>query len=79
MVPVYVEIPNCLNVKYALDKTLDILRVDRVLCSAEDNPANYGFVPPTEMGRVDPPISWFWVRTGRVGPRRPAGRAGESE
>ena len=52
--PVYVEIPRRSTVKYELDKTLGLLRVDRVLHSAVYYPANYGFVPRTYCDDGDP-------------------------
>jgi inorganic pyrophosphatase len=52
--PVYVEIPRRSNVKYELDKTLGLLRVDRILYSAVYYPAHYGFVPRTYCDDGDP-------------------------
>ena len=40
-----IEIPLGSNVKYELDKTTGLLRVDRIIHSAVFYPANYGFIP----------------------------------
>ena len=40
-----IEIPTGSSVKYELDKTSGIIRMDRVLYSAVIYPANYGFIP----------------------------------
>lgn len=42
-----IEIPMGSNVKYELDKTTGLLKLDRVLYSAVHYPANYGFIPQT--------------------------------
>jgi inorganic pyrophosphatase len=42
------------KVKYELDKSTGLLRVDRVLYSAVHYPANYGFVPRTYCDDDDP-------------------------
>src|SRR5215467_8976923 len=52
--PVYIEIPKGSKVKYELDKTTGLLRVDRVLYSAVHYPANYGFIPRTYCEDSDP-------------------------
>ena len=49
-----IEIPKGSKVKYELDKTTGLLRVDRVLHSAVHYPANYGFLPRTYCGDGDP-------------------------
>jgi inorganic pyrophosphatase len=41
-------------VKYELDKSSGLLRVDRILFSAVHYPANYGFVPRTYCDDGDP-------------------------
>ena len=51
---VVVEIPSGSNVKYELDKTTGLLRLDRVLYSAVHYPANYGFIPQTYAEDGDP-------------------------
>jgi len=52
--PAFIEIPMGSKVKYELDKTTGLLRVDRVLYSAVHYPANYGFVPRTFCEDQDP-------------------------
>ncbi|MEM8679904.1 MAG: inorganic diphosphatase [Planctomycetota bacterium] len=49
-----VEIPTGSKVKYELDKSTGLLRVDRVLYSAVHYPANYGFIPQTFAEDDDP-------------------------
>jgi inorganic pyrophosphatase len=52
--PAYIEIPMGSKLKYELDKTTGLLRVDRVLYSSVHYPANYGFVPQTYCDDGDP-------------------------
>lgn len=52
--PVFIEIPIGTRVKYELDKTTGLLKVNRVLYSAVYYPANYGFVPRTYCDDNDP-------------------------
>jgi inorganic pyrophosphatase len=49
-----IEIPMGSSVKYELDKTTGLLRLDRILYSAVYYPANYGFVPQTLAEDDDP-------------------------
>jgi len=49
-----IEIPAGSTVKYELDKTTGLLRVDRVLYSSVHYPANYGFLPRTYCDDNDP-------------------------
>lgn len=49
-----IEIPSGSNVKYELDKTSGLIRLDRVLYSAVYYPANYGFIPQTLAEDGDP-------------------------
>src|ERR1700726_75850 len=49
-----IEIPLGSNVKYELDKTSGMLRVDRIIHSAVYYPANYGFIPQTLAEDDDP-------------------------
>ncbi len=49
-----IEIPKGGKVKYELDKTTGLLRVDRVLYSSVVYPANYGFIPQTLGDDHDP-------------------------
>jgi inorganic pyrophosphatase len=43
-----IEIPAGSSVKYELDKTSGLIKLDRVLYSAVYYPANYGFIPQTQ-------------------------------
>ncbi len=49
-----IEIPLHSNVKYELDKSTGMIRMDRVLYSAVFYPANYGFIPQTLAEDRDP-------------------------
>lgn len=49
-----IEIPKGSNIKYELDKTTGLLKVDRMLYSAVYYPANYGFIPQTYAEDDDP-------------------------
>ncbi len=49
-----IEIPKGSNCKYELDKTTGLLRLDRVLYTATNYPANYGFIPRTFAQDNDP-------------------------
>jgi inorganic pyrophosphatase len=49
-----VEIPTGSSVKYELDKSTGLLRLDRILFSAVYYPANYGFIPQTLAEDGDP-------------------------
>jgi inorganic pyrophosphatase len=49
-----IEIPLGSNVKYELDKTSGLIKVDRILYSAVYYPANYGFIPRTLAEDRDP-------------------------
>lgn len=49
-----VEIPKGSKIKYELDKTTGLVRVDRVLYSSVVYPANYGFIPQTLGDDHDP-------------------------
>src|SRR4030095_4677193 len=49
-----IEIPLGSSVKYELDKTTGLLKVDRILYSAVYYPANYGFIPQTLAEDDDP-------------------------
>ena len=50
-----IEIPSGSSVKYELDKSSGLIRLDRVLYSAVYYPANYGFIPQT-FGEDDDPL-----------------------
>jgi inorganic pyrophosphatase len=49
-----IEIPMGSNVKYELDKSTGLLKLDRMLYSAVHYPANYGFIPQTYAEDDDP-------------------------
>jgi inorganic pyrophosphatase len=49
-----IEIPRGSSIKYELDKTTGLLKVDRMLYSAVHYPANYGFIPQTLAEDDDP-------------------------
>ncbi|HPU94777.1 MAG TPA: inorganic diphosphatase [Candidatus Gracilibacteria bacterium] len=49
-----VEIPKGSRLKYELDKTSGLLRLDRVLFSSVFYPENYGFIPQTFCDDGDP-------------------------
>jgi inorganic pyrophosphatase len=49
-----IEIPRGSSVKYELDKSTGLLRLDRMLHSAVYYPANYGFIPQTLAEDDDP-------------------------
>jgi len=49
-----IEIPFGSRVKYELDKTSGLIKLDRVLYSAVYYPANYGFIPQTLAEDDDP-------------------------
>jgi inorganic pyrophosphatase len=49
-----IEVPKGSKVKYELDKSTGLLRVDRILFSSVVYPANYGFIPQTYCDDNDP-------------------------
>lgn len=49
-----IEIPFGSSVKYELDKTSGLIKLDRVLYSAVYYPANYGFIPQSLAEDDDP-------------------------
>jgi inorganic pyrophosphatase len=49
-----IEIPYGASVKYELDKSSGLIRLDRILYSAVYYPANYGFIPQTLAEDDDP-------------------------
>src|SRR5262244_3220536 len=51
---IVIEIPFGSSVKYELDKTSGLIKLDRVLYSAVYYPANYGFIPQTLAEDDDP-------------------------
>src|SRR5205823_9643269 len=52
--PALIEIPKGSKVKYELEKSSGLLKVDRILFSAVHYPANYGFIPRTYCDDGDP-------------------------
>ncbi|QRN86200.1 inorganic diphosphatase [Clostridia bacterium] len=51
---VVIEISKGSKNKYELDKTTGMLKLDRVLSTSTQYPANYGFIPRTYAGDHDP-------------------------
>ena len=49
-----IEIPSNSRAKYELDKDSGLLKLDRVLYSSINYPANYGFIPQTYCDDQDP-------------------------
>ena len=49
-----IEIPKGSKVKYELDKTTGLLKMDRILYTSTHYPANYGFIPRTYAEDGDP-------------------------
>ncbi|MGH1469383.1 MAG: inorganic diphosphatase [Bdellovibrionales bacterium] len=49
-----IEVPKGSKNKYELDKETGLIRVDRVLFSSVQYPANYGFIPKTYCEDNDP-------------------------
>ena len=49
-----IEIPKNIRAKYELDKDSGLLKLDRVLYSSINYPANYGFIPKTYCDDDDP-------------------------
>ena len=49
-----IEIPKNHRAKYELDKASGMLKLDRVLYSSINYPANYGFIPKTYCDDDDP-------------------------
>jgi inorganic pyrophosphatase len=54
LVPAIIEVPKGSKTKYELDKTNGLIRVDRILFSSVQYPANYGFIPQTYCDDHDP-------------------------
>ncbi len=49
-----IEIPKNSNCKYELDKVTGLIKLDRLLYTATNYPANYGFIPLTFAQDNDP-------------------------
>ena len=54
LVPAIIEAPKGSKTKYELDKATGMIRVDRILYSSVQYPANYGFIPRTYCEDHDP-------------------------
>lgn len=52
--PAIIEVPKGSKTKYELDKATGMIRVDRILYSSVQYPANYGFIPRTYCEDHDP-------------------------
>jgi len=52
--PAIIEVPKGSKTKYELDKPTGLIRVDRILYSSVQYPANYGFIPRTYCDDDDP-------------------------
>src|SRR5579872_561236 len=62
-----IEIPFGSSVKYELDKSSGLIRLDRVLYSAVYYPANYGFIPQT-LAEDDDPLDVLVLSQASVNP-----------
>ncbi len=62
-----IEIPKGSNLKYELDKSTGMLKLDRVLSSAVFYPANYGFIPQT-LAEDDDPLDVLVYCTEEIPP-----------
>lgn len=49
-----IEIPKGSKVKYELDKSTGLLKMDRILYTSTHYPASYGFIPRTYADDLDP-------------------------
>jgi len=59
-----IEIPAGSSVKYELDKTSGLLKMDRVLYSAVYYPANYGFIPQSLAETAIRSTFWCFASAG---------------
>jgi inorganic pyrophosphatase len=62
-----IEVPIGSKVKYELDKATGLIKVDRVLYSSVQYPANYGFLPQT-LGDDDDPLDILVIGQAEVVP-----------
>ncbi len=62
-----IEIPKGSNLKFELDKSSGLLKLDRVLSSAVYYPANYGFIPQT-LAEDDDPLDVLVYCTEEIPP-----------
>ena len=58
-----IEVPMGSNVKYELDKSSGLLRVDRILFSSVHYPANYGFILKHGARIMIRSMCLSWVRS----------------
>lgn len=54
LIPAIIEVPKGSKTKYELDKASGLIKVDRILYSSVQYPANYGFIPRTYCEDHDP-------------------------
>lgn len=62
-----IEIPKGSNLKFEIDKSSGMVKVDRVLSSAVYYPANYGFIPQT-LAEDDDPLDILVYSTESIPP-----------
>lgn len=58
-----IEIPKGGKIKYEVDKSTGLLKVDRVLYSSVVYPANYGFIPRASERTTIRSTSSSWCRS----------------
>ncbi|CCQ89599.1 Inorganic pyrophosphatase [Nitrospina gracilis 3/211] len=67
MFPAIIEVPKGSKTKYELDKKTGMIKVDRILYSSVQYPANYGFIPRT-LGDDHDPLDVLVLGQDRVYP-----------
>jgi inorganic pyrophosphatase len=65
--PAIIEVPKGSKTKYELDKKTGMIKVDRILFSSVQYPANYGFIPRT-LGEDHDPLDVLVLGQDRVYP-----------
>lgn len=74
---VIIEIPKGSHNKYEIDKATGVIKLDRVMHSAQDYPFDYGFVPQTLWDDGDAldvvVLTTYPLATGILVPARPIG------
>ncbi|MGP0565428.1 inorganic diphosphatase [Nitrospina sp. 32_T5] len=65
--PAIIEVPKGSKTKYELDKKTGMIKVDRILYSSVQYPANYGFIPRT-LGDDHDPLDVLVLGQDRVYP-----------
>lgn len=65
--PAIIEVPKGSKTKYELDKKTGMIKVDRILYSSVQYPANYGFIPRT-LGEDHDPLDVLVLGQDRVYP-----------